>query len=191
MLAGGESRRMGSDKALLSRGGETQLGHAYRLLAGCTEQAWISTRESQAAGAERARYPQIVDRYAGLGPLAGILSAMDQAPDAAWLVLACDLPNVDEATLRALLAGRAPAQPFTAFRSSHDDLPEPLCAIYEPGSRALLDGFIADGVNCPRKIMIRSATALLRQPDPAALDNVNTPQDLEENAARVSLEVAS
>lgn len=189
VLAGGESRRMGSDKALLSRGGETQLEHAVRLLSGVTDKVWVSARAEQAAGAERARFPLITDRYAGLGPLAGILSAMDQDPGAAWLVLACDLPNVDASTLAALVASRAAAQPFTAFSSSHDGLPEPLCAIYEPAAREILDGFVAEGLNCPRKIMMRSATELLAPPDPAALDNINTPEDLERNASRVSLEI--
>ena len=38
--------------------------------------------------------------------------------------------------------------------------------------------FVAEGLNCPRKMLIRSDTLLLEQPNPAALDNVNTPDDL-------------
>lgn len=178
VLAGGRSRRMGSDKALLPRGDETQLGHAVHLLESYVEQVYVSTRADQADEPERRRFRQITDRYQGLGPLAGVLSAMDADARCAWLVLACDLPNVDARTIAGLLDGRAPGQPFTAFRSSHDDLPEPLCAIYEPTSRAIIDRFVADGLNCPRKIQMRSDTRLLRQPVPDALDNVNTPDDL-------------
>ena len=36
-------------------------------------------------------------------------------------------------------------------------------------------------MTCPRKMLIRSDTALLAQPDPRSLDNVNTPQDLEDS----------
>lgn len=177
VLAGGESRRMGSDKALLQRGTETQLDYAVRIVSAVVDQVFVSARRSQ-ADAVRAKHALIIDHYENLGPVAGILSAMDHEPQVAWLVLACDLPNVTPDTLLALLAGRESHHPFTAFRSSHNDLPEPLCAIYEPGARQLLDGFVSDGLACPRKIMIRSNTELLVQADPVWLDNVNTPQDL-------------
>ncbi len=182
VLAGGRSRRMGNDKAHLRHGDDTQLAFAVRLLEACVPRVFVSTRAEQADDPERARFALIVDRYDDLGPVAGILSAMDSDPQAAWLVLACDLPNVTAATLAALLAARDPARPFTAFRSSVDDLPEPLCAVYEPAARPLLDDYVAAGIACPRKIMIRADTRLVVQPDPRALHNVNTPADLEDSA---------
>lgn len=178
VLAGGRSRRMGSDKALLKRGAGTQLAYAVALLERFLERVYVSTRADQADEPERRRYRQITDRYENLGPVAGVLSAMDREPDSAWLVLACDLPNVDDTTLATLLAERDPARPFTAYRSSRDDLPEPLCAIFEPSARAIIDDFVARGIHCPRKMQIQSDTRLIEQPDPASLDNVNTPDDL-------------
>lgn len=178
VLAGGESRRMGSDKALLLRGGKSQLAHVVALLEPLVERVFVSTRPGQQSEPERSRYDQVVDRYEGIGPVAGILSAMDEFPDVDWLVVACDLPNVDDTTLRYLLDEASPAQPFTAFRSSHDGLPEPLCALYRPGGESTVRRFVSDGVVCPRKILINSDTQLLDQPDPTALDNVNTPDDL-------------
>lgn len=179
VLAGGESRRMGSDKALLQRGGRSQLEHVADLLATVTERVFVSVREEQRQEPERQRHAQIVDRFEGIGPVAGILSAMSEYPDVDWLVVACDLPNIDETTLTYLLDHYSDSQPFTAFVSSHDGLPEPLCALYRAGSDRLVREFVDDGVNCPRKILIRSDTNLLEQPDPAALDNVNTPDDLD------------
>ena len=178
VLAGGESRRMGRDKALLERDGISQLEFAYSLLERVTDRCFVSVREARSGG-ERARYPQIVDRYEDMGPVAGILSAMDTYADADWLVLACDLPNLDESTLRYLVDHVSADHPFTAFQSSHDALPEPLCAIYRAGSDALVRRFVDDGIKCPRKMLIRSDTHLLEQPNPSALDNVNTPDDLE------------
>ena len=81
-------------------------------------------------------------------------------------------------SIEFLLQGRSASQPFTAYRSHYDGLPEPLCAYYRPEARAVIAGFVAQGTICPRKIMIRSDTRLLELPDPAALDNVNTPEDL-------------
>ena len=178
VLAGGQSRRMGRDKALLHRDGRTQLHLAVELLQGVTEQQFVSTRAQQQDDAERQRFAQIVDRYDDIGPIAGILSALETHPEVDWLVLACDLPNLDRQTLDHLIAHAAVEKPFTAFRSSHDGLPEPLCAIFRAHSAAIIRAFVEGGLVCPRKILIRSDTMLLQQPNPAALDNVNTPDDL-------------
>lgn len=178
VLSGGRSRRMGRDKALLEQGGRTALDTAVALLSRHLDRVWVSVRPDQVRDAERRRFGQIVDRYDDIGPAAGILSALDEHPDVTWLVLACDLPNVDDATISGLLSRRSNC-PFTAFRSSHDGLPEPLCAIYRPGARALIADFIRQGVVCPRKMLIRSDTELLDLPYPDALENVNTPEDLE------------
>lgn len=178
VLAGGRSRRMGHDKALLQRDGRSQLSHAVLLLDEVVDEVFVSARQDQQDDPERGRYPVIVDRYVDVGPVAGILSAMDQDPAADWLVLACDLPNIDRDTLEFLVRHRAAEQPFTAYRSSHDGLPEPLCAIYGSGSDSIIREFVERGITCPRKMLINSDTQLLDQPNPAALDNVNTPEDL-------------
>jgi molybdopterin-guanine dinucleotide biosynthesis protein A len=178
VLAGGRSRRMGSDKAALLTNGETQLGRAVALLQGHLEHVFVSTNAAQADDPVRRSYPQIIDRYDDLGPVAGILSAMDEHPETAWLVLACDLPNIDDETIGYLLQNASAEQPATAFRSVNDDLPEPLCAIYRPSARAIIDRFVADGIRCPRKMLINSPTLLLTQPVPGALHNINTPDDL-------------
>ena len=178
VLAGGESRRMGRDKALLVREGRSQLAHIAALLEGITGRVYVSSRQEQQDDPERSRFENIVDRYEGIGPIAGILSAMDTRPDADWLVVACDLPNIDEATLSFLIENSNSKQLFTAFKSNYDGLPEPLCALYRCGSDAIIRRFVEDGIVCPRKILIRSDTLLLEQPNPAALDNINTPDDL-------------
>jgi molybdopterin-guanine dinucleotide biosynthesis protein A len=179
VLAGGESRRMGRDKALLLRDGQSQLAHIAALLGQVTDRVFVSTRSSQQGDAERDRFDRIIDRYDNMGPIAGILSALEEHPDVDWLVVACDLPNIDATTLRFLLDNRSERLPFTAFRSTHDDLPEPLCALYTAGSDAIIRQFIDDGMVCPRKVLIRSDTELLEQPDPQSLDNINTPDDLD------------
>lgn len=181
VLAGGKSRRMGRDKALLERDGQSQLAFIVQLVADHVDRVFVSARDDQKHDPERRRFEQVVDRYDDMGPLAGILSAMDAYPDADWLVVACDLPNVGAETLTHLLANRSPDLPFTAYVSSHDGLPEPLCAVYRADSNALVRKFAGDGVHCPRKILIRSDTHLLQQLDPGSLDNVNTPGDLVES----------
>lgn len=183
VLAGGRSSRMGQDKAALRLGGRTQLERAMALLAPHVARAFVSVRKDQRADPLRAGFEQIEDTRDNLGPIAGIIAAQERFPDRAWLVLACDLPLLDAATLSFLVHARAPERLATAFRSSHDHLPEPLCALYEPGSRAPLADHVARGQNCPRKFLMGADVHLIDEPDPHALDNANTP---EEHAAAMS-----
>jgi molybdopterin-guanine dinucleotide biosynthesis protein A len=178
VLAGGQSSRMGRDKAALTYGGDTpQLERAMALLTPQVERAFVSVRADQAEEPLRARYPLVRDRATGLGPIAGLLAAQQEHPEAAWLVLACDLPLLDAATLTNLRRARDPRRTATAYRSSHDGLPEPLCAIYEPRSREPLAAHVAGGRNCPRKFLLGADTLLLDEPNPQALDNINTPAE--------------
>ena len=177
VLAGGRSSRMGRDKATLTYAGRAQLERAMTLLAPHVIRAYVSVRTDQRSEPLRARFPQIADAQPNLGPIAGVLAAQEQHAEAAWLVLACDLPLLDAVTLRHLVRARAPQRAATAFRSSHDGLPEPLCAIYEPRSREPLRAFVAAGRDCPRRFLLSADTQLIDEPNPAALDNVNTPEE--------------
>ena len=179
VLAGGESRRMGRDKAKLRRGEDSQLSYVVNLLEAQLERVFVSTRSEQSDDSERSRFAQIVDRFSDMGPVAGILSAMAEYPDVDWLVVACDLPNIDEATISYLLEHRSADKPFTAFSSTHDGLPEPLSAVYASNSADIVRAFVDEGIHCPRKILIRSDSHLLTQPNPRSLDNVNTLDDLQ------------
>lgn len=177
VLAGGRSSRMQKDKAALTYHGQTQLEWAVSLLQPLAARVFVSVRPDQAADPIRSRFEQIVDTRENLGPIAGILAAQERFPHVAWLVLACDLPFLDEPTLEYLIASRAPHRLATAFRSTHDRLPEPLCTIYEPASREAVLAHVARGKDCPRKFLINSDVELLEQPNPHALDNVNTPEE--------------
>jgi molybdopterin-guanine dinucleotide biosynthesis protein A len=169
---------MGRDKAALVYGdGPPQLERAMALLTPHVARAYVSVRADQGSDPLRARFPQIADTQENIGPIAGILAAQTRHPESAWLVLACDLPLLDAPTLAHLLRQRDPARTATAYRSSHDGLPEPLCAIWEPRSHQALTEYVAAGRNCPRKFLIGADTLLLDEPDPRALDNVNTPRD--------------
>jgi len=178
VLAGGKSRRMGRDKALLRQDGATQLSRAVHLLEVHLDRVFVSTRPEQEGDEERSKFSRIVDAYDDMGPLAGILSAFDRNSEVGWLVLACDLPNIDADTIAFLLDNASPTHHATAFTSVRDGLPEPLCAIYRPAARPVIQDFVARGIVCPRKILLNSDTCLLAQPNPGALHNINSPGDL-------------
>jgi molybdenum cofactor guanylyltransferase len=177
VLAGGSSSRMKRDKATLLYEGKSQLDRAVELVARHVRRVFVSVRGTQSGDAGRARYPLIVDSVAGQGPIVGIRSALAAHPDAAWLVVACDLPFLSDGALSQLLAGRDPAASATAYSSVHDGLPEPLCAIWEPKAAAEIDAFMAKGKDCPRKFLLNHSARLLEPKDRRALDNVNTPEE--------------
>jgi len=186
LLSGGASRRMQRDKAQLAYAGEPQLLRAWRLIQAVTERAFVSVRDEQGDDPLRASLPQIVDRYDAIGPAAGILSAQEAHPDVAWLVLACDLPLLDETTLRTLIDARDASTDATVFASRFDGLPEPLCALWEPSSHALLKQRVDSGSYCPRKALMMSRINLLPTAGDA-LDNINTPEEF----AQMQLQMGS
>ena len=168
---------MRADKALLDYHGQPQVRWAFELLSKVCAATFVSVRPDQRDDPSRAGLPQIVDRQPGIGPIAGISAALLEHPKAAWLVLACDLPFLTERTLEHLVAHRDPHKVATAYRSAHDGLPEPLCAIWEPRAREQVLAYIAGGKQCPRKFLINADTALLDLPESTALDNVNTREE--------------
>jgi molybdenum cofactor guanylyltransferase len=183
ILAGGASSRMQRDKAALQYRGRSQLDRAFELVSRHVSPVFVSVRADQTAEPTRAPRPKIVDCVAGHGPIVGIRSALAAHPDAAWLVVACDLPFLSDAALTQLLRERDCTAPATAFLSTHDGLPEPLCAIWEPAAGAALDAYQAGDGRCPRKFLMRHAARLLEPLDRRALDNVNTPEEYAEALA--------
>ncbi len=174
VLAGGRSRRMGEDKAqLVYREQKPQREAARDLLATVCERVFLSV----AVPPENPTGELIVDHYPGAGPLNAILSAFEAHPAAAWFILACDLPFLDEKAVRALAARRSTAHGATAFRSAWLDGPEPLCAIYEPILEPALRIAFQDGGRCPTDFLQQVNVQLIEPPDPDSLTNANTPEE--------------
>lgn len=176
VLAGGKSTRMGMDKSqLVYQNGQTEL---TRMLGLCQELA-IPTYISAAAPDQHhaSLAPVIVDRFPGLGPFGAICTAFQQDPNAAWLVLACDLPLFDAKTLLQLVAARDSRKVATAIKGASKPFPEPLLAIYEPRAYQRMLSFLALGYSCPRKVLINSEVAILELSDEAPLLNANKPEE--------------
>ena len=182
ILAGGVSSRMGQDKAALpDEHGRPLLARIATLASQISERVMVSVADDNFADELRRQWPLIADDPRGKGPLAGILAALRSAEDTQWLVLACDLPMLDIATLEQLLAIAAQHAdaPAVAMRSEHDQLPEPMCAIWRPAMQPrILDAFAAQRY-CARKCLIMANAILVDPVTPGALENMNTPQDRE------------
>ncbi|MHB1922101.1 MAG: NTP transferase domain-containing protein [Chitinophagaceae bacterium] len=179
VLTGGRSIRMGSDKGKMIWQGKQHRYKLSELLKNFCTSVWISCREDQVPSIDPA-YPSLPDTFPGLGPFGAILSAFRQDPGAAWLVVACDLPLLDFATLRFLVDHRLSSAPATAFLNPVDGLPEPLLTIWEPKSYFLLLCALYQGRFSPRAILQNNPIQLLKAPLPGPLFNVNTPEEKEQ-----------
>ena len=179
VLAGGQSSRMGRDKAALEYDGAPQLSRAVELLQPFCTDVSVSTRPDQSGEELYRTFRTLPDVFIGFGPLGGILTALKSRPNAAWLVLGCDLPFVTPEVINRLMKQRNPFKLATAYRSETEGFPEPLCAIYEPKSVYRLMAFLARGYHCPRKVLINSDSHLLDLEAPGALANINHPEEYE------------
>jgi len=119
VLAGGGSRRLGRDKALLTLDGETLLARATRILRQVTTEQFVVGPESRGATTATRIVPDV---RPGCGPLGGIYSALLATTAEHVLVVACDMPFLNPGLLSYLLSLRADwdvVLPRVACRGQH------------------------------------------------------------------------
>ncbi|HEX4952622.1 MAG TPA: molybdenum cofactor guanylyltransferase [Thermoanaerobaculia bacterium] len=135
VLAGGSSSRMGRDKALLERGGESLVAAAVRRLEAAVGDVVL-------ADAGRRYLPgwTSVADGPGRGPAAGLLGAAAAFPGRPLLALACDLPWIPVSLLAHLAASSADWTVPATQRGL-----EPLCALYRPQALELVARRVAAG----------------------------------------------
>jgi molybdopterin-guanine dinucleotide biosynthesis protein A len=186
VLAGGKSTRMQTDKGSLTYSGKSQRLHTYELLNAHCVDTYVSYANDQSVNQQEG-LPYITDKYLGLGPMGGILSAFQQQPNAAWLTVACDLPYLSAETINYLIQHRNPSKLATAFLDPAEKFPEPLITIWEPRAYPVLLKFLSMGYSCPRKVLINSDIELLRAPNLKDLQNVNHPHERDEAMQQIKV----
>lgn len=186
VLAGGKSRRMGTDKGCIVYHDIPQREYLYRLLEGFCDTTFMSIRKEQTAEIAPT-FNTIVDEDKFKGPFNGILSAHNQHPNVAWLVLACDLPLIDEKALRDLIAARKSNAYATTYTLRENPLPEPLCAIWEAEALKAAVSYMEVGVNgsCPRKFLINSDTHMVYPENEHILMNANSELEYREALSKL------
>ena len=129
ILAGGKSRRFGTDKALAVHEGKTLLEKAANLLLSVRLEPVIVTRR----GADYffAGCTVLMDALADKGPLGGIYTAMSFFKETPFLILTCDMPALTPAALSALLSAHEKEGAATVFRAVDGQI-QPFPGIVEP-----------------------------------------------------------
>jgi molybdenum cofactor guanylyltransferase len=179
VLAGGQSSRMGRDKALIVHQGMTLLDRQVELLRPHAKEILIIGDPANHASPYAAVIP---DDTTGQGPLGGITTALRCARYVRLLVLACDLPNISDRLLLRLKAGLDNG--VDAVVPQHGDGSEPLAAAYhrhaiEAFQRALGEGERKMSVALGRIHTIPLVLALGEDGWPTDLfRNLNAPSDL-------------
>jgi molybdopterin-guanine dinucleotide biosynthesis protein A len=180
VLAGGRSRRMGQDKALLPIDGRPLIERVVQALAPHFAEVLVSV-------AEPGRYEflgrrTVVDRQPGEGPLMGLASALAASSHDVNLVVPCDAPDVSvPLALRLLRAARGAdaAVPRTA-----EGRPEPLFAVYRRRTLPRLEAALAAGERTLRHLYPALAVRWVDLPAGAQVANLNTMDDYVRHARR-------
>jgi len=181
ILAGGRSRRMGTDKALLLLDGTPLIEHVIARLRPLIPEILIVGDPAGAYGCFGV--PVISDPSPDQGPLAGIRTALMNTDAPLVFCCACDMPFLETALVGHLLAlaerGAAAVVPWVRGE------PEPLCAVYAREALPVIEDVLASGRRSIRDILDKMPMRYIEEDDLRHYDpelrsfvNVNTPDDL-------------
>lgn len=190
ILAGGQSRRMGRDKALLEFGGRPLLARVIERAAGVAgEMLLIATQRPEYAPFGLRVVP---DRYPQCGSLGGIFTAVSEAANACCLVLACDMPFINPDFLEYMAQQPrdydvlVPALPAERSNQSTKETLETLHAIYSKECLPAMERQLREGVlkvaGFFSEVRVqRIPEETIRRFDPQLLSffNANTPEEFE------------
>jgi molybdopterin-guanine dinucleotide biosynthesis protein A len=178
VLAGGESKRMGTDKAMIEREGRPAYHHAAQLLATHCDHVLISGKSSYPPHRALPDHPD----WAGSGPLSGVLTAAQEYPGHALLVLGVDYPDLNPMALQRLVSSALLSSRSICFKQTSDaaaDL-EPLVAFYSPEDLQALREWHGQGGRSLRRFLAERGACALPHDPRMGIVSVDTPraQDL-------------
>ena len=187
ILAGGSSRRMGKDKALLplpDNEGVTFVEHLTAMLTTlCSEVLLVARDDLQGASYAHLKGVRILtDRVPGYGPLMGLCSGLSTMHNFHALVVAVDMPFVQPALLAFLLN-----QPLSGslLVPVVNNVPQVLLAVYPRAVLPLVEERLQEGRCDPRSLLevapvryIDEAQIRLVDPELRSFINMNTPGEL-------------
>ena len=180
ILAGGRSRRMGRDKALLPFGGYGSLAeYQYRRLLPLFPRVWISAKNPKFDF----EAPLILDREELSSPMMALASILRSVDGAGALLLGVDMPFVPPELLGALAERFDPRVPrIVAARSPKGA--EPLCAVYPAELLPRIEERLLRGEHRLRDLLREYDADILPWNDPLAFRNLNRPEDYREATSR-------
>jgi molybdenum cofactor guanylyltransferase len=184
VLAGGESRRFGSPKALAEWKSKTFIELSIESLAPHTDNILVVTREELMKPLHKYRSPQIriledVDRFKGKGPLAGIYTAMISSRADYYLVSPCDMPLMKSSMYEKWLTA-AQAEEYDCVIPILDGKIFPLNGVYNKTCLPDITYCLQKNAYKVVKLLQRKKTKYIEviKDEKSYFENVNTPQEL-------------
>jgi molybdopterin-guanine dinucleotide biosynthesis protein A len=165
---------MGRDKSLIVYHDVPQRDYLFGLLARHCAKVFTSCRQDQQVPPG---LNPVFDCFDIPGPLNGILSAFEKE-ETSWLVVAVDMPFVDDNVLESIVSNRDKTKLATCFYNPETQLPEPLLTLWEKDAHVFLKKFAAAGNISPREFLRTHPVSMIQPPDPKALVNINYPNTL-------------
>jgi molybdopterin-guanine dinucleotide biosynthesis protein A len=173
VLAGGDSRRMGRDKALLPVAGRPLIETIIRQLRTRFDDILVSARR---ADDYRFLGLEIVpDAEPGQGPLRGIASALPRTKHDLAFVTACDIPRIDLEFVECLIGLAEGCEVVLPFRPP--DLYEPLFAVYRRSVVGPAEEILAAGKRSLLELLDKVRVRRVEIPDGLSFENINTRAD--------------
>lgn len=176
ILAGGRSRRFGSDKALALYEGRSLVWRAVDLVRSAGLAACVITDKNKDYSSLDC--PIYFDRQSFQGPLAGLERAFEIFPDEKILVLTCDMPLLTEENIRYLIEKNQKEATVVLFKL-HSDRFQPFPGLYSPSPATSF--FLNGGKSGSMQEFIKSTDHILEiEPHGFArnFSNINNPEDL-------------
>ncbi len=184
VLCGGESRRMGTDKAFLKVAGVPLIEHVLRSLKDVFQNIIVVTNAPDRYAAYDVQV--VSDAVAVRGPLTGIYSGLLKSSDEYNFVAACDMPFLNS-RLISYIAGLAAGHDIVV--PSVDGLLEPLHAVYRRQLIEVIEKEIRQDRRQIRGIFGRAKVRYVMEDEIDRFDplrksfkNLNTPEEYEEAA---------
>jgi molybdenum cofactor guanylyltransferase len=172
VLAGGAGRRIGGDKCTVELAGRPLVLYPIAVLRQVCEHVVVVAKRETALPPLTGEAEVWIEPDEPLHPLTGVVHALRTASARKLLVLACDMPLVPEALLRALLKGAAGAG--AVARSG--GIAEPLCACYTRQALPVLANFEPSARAAD--VVDRLGVSYVEWDDPDAVLSVNAPEDV-------------
>lgn len=127
VLAGGQSRRMGFNKAEAKLSGEFMLIRMIEKLREVTPHIIVSSGSITYPGIP---WPQVPDEFPQRGPLGGIYSALDASTTKLNLVVSCDIPLVSVSLLKYIVSKAKESDALLTLPVDYTGQQQLLCAVY-------------------------------------------------------------
>lgn len=178
ILTGGESKRMGSDKAATELQGKTLLRHVIEKIEPLFSELMISVHELRTDLKQK----QIIDDSEGRGPMVGIKRALEEAKTDWVFVIACDMPFVSTALIQQLANKR---ESFDAVVPYVHDRPQPLFGFYSKTCLAKMEARMKQGQRSMIRLLAELDTYMLSEkqvklidPELRSLMSLDTEEDV-------------